>query len=134
MNSDAVCRYFNTSVTHILSTVVEALLANPSRRFIWSEIKVSRSLRTPLLCAQISNLPLAAMLRFDALICRPPQWLEMWWPSQSTATQAAFKKLVANGQLEFVGAGAVLCTPPLPPRDLILSRLEPNRRSVCLLP
>ena len=34
-------RYFNTSVTHILTTVTEALSANPSRRFIWSEIKVT---------------------------------------------------------------------------------------------
>jgi hypothetical protein len=31
----------------------------------------------------------------------------MWWPLQSASTQAAFKKLVANGQLEFVGAGAL---------------------------
>lgn len=31
--------YFDDQVTHILSTVTDALAADPSRRFIWSEIK-----------------------------------------------------------------------------------------------
>ena len=84
--------YFNTSVTHILTTVTLALTANPSRRFIWSEIKVLQF----SFCSSFAPLP-----------APPPQWLEMWWPLQSASTQAAFKKLVANGQLEFVGAGAL---------------------------
>lgn len=83
--------YFNTSVTHILTTVTLALTANPSRRFIWSEIKVLQI----SFCSSFAPLPAPP----------PPQWLEMWWPLQSASTQAAFKKLVANGQLEFVGAG-----------------------------
>ena len=35
-----VAGYYNTSVNYILTTVVTALSANPTRRFIWSEIKV----------------------------------------------------------------------------------------------
>lgn len=33
------------------------------------------------------------------------KWFEMWWPQQTAATQELFKRLVATGQLEFVGAG-----------------------------
>lgn len=29
----------------------------------------------------------------------------MWWPLQNATTRATFKRIVANGQLEFVGAG-----------------------------
>ena len=63
--------YFNRSVSHILDSVTADLSANPSHRFIWSEIK----------------------------------WIEMWWPHQNETTKRQFKRLVANGQLEFVGAG-----------------------------
>jgi hypothetical protein len=63
--------YFNSSVTHILSSVTEALDSHPNYRFIWSETK----------------------------------WLELWWPLQNATTQAKFRKIVRNGQLEFVGAG-----------------------------
>ena len=33
------------------------------------------------------------------------KWIEMWWPQQTPAMQAAFKRIVKRGQLEFVGAG-----------------------------
>ena len=33
------------------------------------------------------------------------KWIEMWWSSQNETTRANFKKIVQNGQLEFVGAG-----------------------------
>jgi len=33
------------------------------------------------------------------------KWIEMWWPLQNTSTKATFKRIVANGQFEFVGAG-----------------------------
>jgi hypothetical protein len=33
------------------------------------------------------------------------KWIEMWWPHQNAATRATFKRIVANGQFEFVGAG-----------------------------
>ena len=32
------------------------------------------------------------------------KWLEMWWPLQNKTTRATFKRIVANGQFEFVGA------------------------------
>eukprot|EP00048_Salpingoeca_helianthica_P016244 m.231252 g.231252 ORF g.231252 m.231252 type:complete len:935 (-) comp18297_c0_seq1:121-2925(-) len=63
--------YYNSSVHSILNTVVEALDADSSLRFIWSEIK----------------------------------WFQMWWPVQTPQTQETFRRLVRNGQLEFVGAG-----------------------------
>ena len=59
------------SVSNILTTVTQALDADESLRFIWSETK----------------------------------WIEMWWPQQTPAMQAAFKRIVKRGQLEFVGAG-----------------------------
>jgi hypothetical protein len=55
------------------------------------------------------------------------KWVEMWWPLQTDATKSAFKKLVANGQLEFVGAGAFplfLTTLPQLPNEAC--RLEPD--------
>ena len=33
------------------------------------------------------------------------KWVEMWWPLQNSSTRETFKRIVANGQLEFVGAG-----------------------------
>ena len=33
------------------------------------------------------------------------KWIEMWWPLQNETTRATFKRIVANGQFEFVGAG-----------------------------
>lgn len=33
------------------------------------------------------------------------KWVEMWWPDQTPQMQAMFRKIVRNGQLEFVGAG-----------------------------
>jgi hypothetical protein len=33
------------------------------------------------------------------------KWIEMWWPLQNKTTQSTFKRIVANGQFEFVGAG-----------------------------
>ena len=33
------------------------------------------------------------------------KWIEMWWPQQNTSTRNAFRRIVASGQLEFVGAG-----------------------------
>ena len=33
------------------------------------------------------------------------KWIEMWWPLQNASTQYTFKRIVSNGQLEFVGAG-----------------------------
>ena len=33
------------------------------------------------------------------------KWIEMWWPLQNETTKSTFKRIVANGQLEFVGAG-----------------------------
>ena len=59
------------SVSNILTTVTQALDADESLRFIWSETK----------------------------------WIEMWWPKQTPAMQAAFKRIVKRGQLEFVGGG-----------------------------
>jgi hypothetical protein len=66
---------------------VHTLSTNPSYKFIWSEIK----------------------------------WFEMWWPEQSDNVQVGhllfawsdmvltpqqtFRRLVQNGQIEFVGAG-----------------------------
>ena len=63
--------YYNASVNHILSSVTEQLAANPSYRFIWSEIK----------------------------------WIELWWPQQTPEVQSSFRRIVRNGQLEFVGGG-----------------------------
>ena len=33
------------------------------------------------------------------------KWIEMWWPQQNTSTRNTFRRIVASGQLEFVGAG-----------------------------
>ena len=33
------------------------------------------------------------------------KWIEMWWPRQTPAMQAAMKRVVKRGQLEFVGGG-----------------------------
>ena len=33
------------------------------------------------------------------------KWFEMWWPVQNPATQTIFRRLVRDGQLEFVGGG-----------------------------
>lgn len=37
--------------------------------------------------------------------CLPCWWVKRWWPQQNESTRAAFKRIVGNGQLEFVGAG-----------------------------
>ena len=33
------------------------------------------------------------------------KWIEMWWPRQNATTQATFRRIVRDGQFEFVGAG-----------------------------
>ena len=33
------------------------------------------------------------------------KWLAMWWPQQTPAVQAAFRRIVTRGQIEFVGGG-----------------------------
>ena len=32
------------------------------------------------------------------------KWIQMWWPAQTPVVQAAFKRIIARGQFEFVGA------------------------------
>eukprot|EP01051_Picozoa_sp_SAG22_P006678 SAG22_NODE_444_length_10453_cov_8.586343_9_plen_261_part_00 len=43
-----------------------------------------------------------ASLRF---IWSETKWIQMWWPAQSPAVQAAFRRIIKRGQFEFVGAG-----------------------------
>ena len=33
------------------------------------------------------------------------KWLALWWPQQTPVTQAAFRRCVTRGQIEFVGGG-----------------------------
>jgi hypothetical protein len=33
------------------------------------------------------------------------KWLSLWWPQQTAATQAAFRRIVRRRQFEFVGGG-----------------------------
>lgn len=45
--------YYNSSVTHILTTVTETLSSNPSYRFIWSEIKCEIKKKVALLAPRL---------------------------------------------------------------------------------
>ena len=65
------CNTPNSGVRNIITTMVQALLKNPSRRY--SQVEM--------------------------------YFFQKWWLEQNETTKATVRKLVANGQLEFVNAG-----------------------------
>ena len=65
--------YFRTQTSGIISSVVQALVKDSRRKFIWAEIS----------------------------------YFEWWWNDQSESQRAVVKKLLRNGQLEFVTGGWV---------------------------
>ena len=67
----------------------------------WDGSENSQSVST-ILTEVTKALDADISLRF---IWSETKWIEMWWPSQTPAMQAAFRRIVQRGQLEFVGGG-----------------------------
>ena len=58
----------------------------------------------------VSNILTTVTQSLDAdpelrFIWSETKWIEMWWPKQTAAMQAAFKRIIKSGQLEIVGGG-----------------------------
>ena len=111
------------SVSNILTSVTGALDADRSLRFIWSEVKwiqlwcgpggdaaqgsyIFHSGLAACTCCAIELGDVKVKARLWArrpLAERGQPWRR--YPAQAPAMQAAFKRIIKRGQLEFVGAG-----------------------------
>ena len=109
-----VDQYFMHEVDYILETVVARLEENPDRKFICTPSAQSALVRS------LPGSPLTSGARAPHALSQPQYLLppdvevgffERWWVQKTNATHERVKKLVRNGQLEFVNGGASLAPP-----------------------
>ena len=93
--SGSINSIHNVSVAKIIDSVVDQLLADPSRRY-----------HITYLPNKVSHLVIIGVyFLFDRFVYAEMAFFQRWWNQQKEDRKNVVRDLVANGRLEFINGG-----------------------------